>query len=162
MARRIEECLAAKLSAIKAKDVMTRSVITVKEQDNLSDVADLLIKVKISGIPVIDKDKKMVGIITTTDLLNLMRDIKKGRLPTAGGEGHINPKVKDVMKKRVHTATESQNLLDIVDIMCEKKVHTIPIVKDNIIVGVIGRRDMMMYFYAAVRDCVDELKDRQG
>lgn len=158
MARKVEEKIADKLSAVKVKDVMTRSVITVKEQDTLSDVADLLIKVKISGIPVVDKDKKMVGIITTTDLLNLMRDIKKGGFPSSNTEGHVNPKVKDVMKKHVYTATETQTLLDIVNMMCEKKVHTIPVVKDGMLIGVIGRRDMMMYFYAAVRDCVDEIQ----
>ena len=58
MAQRIEEIITEKLSKIKIKDVMTRSVITTTTDEPLSDLADILIKTKISGVPVVTGDKK--------------------------------------------------------------------------------------------------------
>ena len=52
---KIEERIAEKLNRIKVKDIMTRSVMTTHEEETLSDLADLLIRTKISGVPVVDR-----------------------------------------------------------------------------------------------------------
>ena len=158
MGQKIEEKISEKLNRIKVKDVMTRSPITTTEEETLSDLADLLIKTKISGVPVLNKDKKIVGIITTTDFLDLMGKIKQGSFEEVGHAANVNPLVKGVMTKNVVTITDGHTLLDAVNIMCEKNIHTLPVVKDERLVGVIGRRDVIMYFYAAVRDSIEELK----
>ena len=151
----IEEKIGEKLSRIKVKDIMTRSVMTTKEDETLSDLADLLIRTKISGVPVI-KDNKIAGIITTTDLLKLMSKIKDGAYAKTGGTTASNPTVKTFMTTNVSTVAETDTLLDIVNIMCAKNIHTLPVMRSDKIVGIVGRRDVIMYFYAALRDSVQE------
>ena len=158
MVQRIEERITEKLSKIKIKDVMTRSVITTTTDEPLSDLADILIKTKISGVPVVTGDKKILGIITATDFLNLMDKIKQGAFGTLKEGKGINPKVHHVMTRNVTAITETHTLLDVVNIMCEKEIHTLPVVREEKLIGVIGRRDVIMYFYAAVRDAIEELK----
>ena len=62
------------------------------------------------------------------------------------------------MSKNVVAVAENQTLFDVVDIMCEKKIHTIPVLRGEKLVGVLGRRDVIMFFYAAVRDSIEEFK----
>ncbi len=157
MANKIEEKISEKLNRIKVKDIMTRSVMTTHEDETLSDLADLLIRTKISGVPVI-KDNIVSGIITTTDLLKLMGQIKEGAFAKTGASSDSNPTVKMFMTRNVSTVTEENSLADIVDIMCAKNIHTLPVVRDNKLVGIVGRRDMIMYFYAALRDSIQENK----
>ena len=157
MSQKIEEKITEKLNKIKVKDVMTRSVITTTEDETLSDLADLLIKTKISGVPVVDGEKKIVGIITTTDFLDLMGKVKDGYFSHPGQGTSANPRVNHVMTKDVTTITEGHTLLDVVNMMCTKGIHTLPVVRDEKLIGIIGRRDIIMYFYAAVRDSIEEL-----
>src|SRR3989338_699713 len=157
MSQRVEERISEKLNRIKVKDVMTRSVITTQEDETLSDLADLLIKKKISGVPVLNHENKIAGIITTTDFLDLMGKIKAGVFTALGEKAGANPRVKSVMTKNVVTITENHTLLDAVNIMCLKNIHTLPILKDDNLIGVLGRRDIIMYFYAAVRDSIEEV-----
>jgi len=156
MNEKVKERIATKLKKIKVKDIMTRSVITTSEEETLSDLADLLIKTKISGTPVLNRDKKIVGIITTADFLELMGKIKEGS-STHFGHTAANPRVKSVMTKDVTTLKEEHTLLDVVNIMCERNIHTLPVVRSEKLIGVVGRRDVIMYFYAALRDSVEEL-----
>lgn len=151
----ITEKIAEKLKKIKIKDVMTRSVITTAPEETLSDLADLLIKTKISGLPVVDKAGQMVGIVTTTDLLRAMAQIKEGRFSGLLRTPLEGPAVADIMTKRVSTIREDQSLWDTVELMCGRNIHTIPVVKEGKLIGVVDRDDVMMYFYAAVRDSVE-------
>ncbi len=60
------------LSRLKVKEVMTREPITVPDNYTIEEVAGLLLEHKISGVPVVDDDGKLVGIITKTDLFKLI------------------------------------------------------------------------------------------
>ena len=53
----------------KAKDIMTTDVIVAKKGDTISEVANVLISGKIGGLPVVDEDNKVVGIISETDII---------------------------------------------------------------------------------------------
>ncbi len=153
----IEDKITEKLKKVKVKDIMTRSVITTRQSETLSDIADLLIKTKISGMPVIDQDHGVVGIITATDLFNVMGKINKGGFAAVNPQTRTNPLVQDVMTRDVVTITEGDTLFDVVNIMCDKGIHTLPVLREKKLIGVVGRRDVMMYFYAAVRDSIEEL-----
>ncbi len=153
---KLQAKITEKLNRIKVKDVMTRSPITTTPDENLSDLADIFIKSKISGVPVVNASKKMVGIITTTDFLRLMGEMNKGSFVGLNQEKNANVIVGDVMTKSVMSVNETHTLHDVVNIMCDKKIHTIPVTKDDQLIGVVGRRDVIMYFYAALRDSVEE------
>ena len=61
-----------KLKAIKAIDLMSRFAITVQEDETVTSLAHLMMRFKISGAPVVSKGGEICGIVTATDLFNLM------------------------------------------------------------------------------------------
>jgi len=56
-------------------DVMTRNLITVSQDDDLKDAIELLVENKISGLPVVDQDQKLVGVISAIDVLRYCLDL---------------------------------------------------------------------------------------
>ena len=132
-----------KLKNIKASDLMSSFGITVYEHDLLSQAAHLMMRFKISGMPVLSKDNQIVGIITSTDLMRLMGECvrdKDGSLKAA--------KIGEQMSRSVHTIQEDTPLNKIIQLMTEKNIHTIPVVENHVIVGIIGRRDVLNAFYS--------------
>ena len=63
-----------------AKDIMTTDVIVAKTDDSIANVATLLIKEKIGGLPVVDENNKVVGIISETDIMQKETDIESPRV----------------------------------------------------------------------------------
>lgn len=96
---KVEE-LRTKLRGIRAGSIMTKSVITTTPQTTLTDLADLMIKTRIGGLPVVGKEGKPIGVVTTTDLLIVMGMILD---ETASGEGtpSVNPTVDFAMSSEV-------------------------------------------------------------
>ena len=143
---------------MQAKDIMTTRVLTVSPEMGIPEVAQFLLKNKISGAPVMDENNKLVGIITEDDLI--FQD-KKVHIPTMvnilGGviyleslkhfekeiEKVVGAKVADIMVKDVVTITEETSIQDIATIMIEKKIHLFPVLKDDSIVGVVGKADIV-------------------
>ena len=95
------ERLTRRLRAIKAKDIMTKEVLTTTENDHLAHVADIMIKMRISGLPVVGKKGKMVGMITATDLFILMDMIKSGEVVEDETVAVSNPTVKFAMSTEI-------------------------------------------------------------
>ena len=89
--------LTRKLKSVKAKDIMTKKVITTTEGKNLSDIAKLMTKNRISGLPVLRKKNKLVGLITATDLFVVMDMIKAGDVVSSDMQAISNPTVKFAM-----------------------------------------------------------------
>jgi len=138
-----------RLNEIKAADLMSKFAITMREEDTVDSLAHLMMRFKISGVPVLSRNEDIVGIITVTDLFNLMKaitnDIDNGVELTK----YQNIKINEVMTRDVVSITEETNLGEIIRIMCEKNIHTLPVVdtKEGKIIGVIGRRDVLNAFY---------------
>ena len=63
-----------------AKDIMTSDVIVAKQSDSVSSVAKLLIKEKIGGLPVVNEEYKVVGIISETDILKKEKYVEAPRV----------------------------------------------------------------------------------
>ena len=68
------------MNDLKAKEIMTVDVKTVKKDDTVSDVAKMLIRDKIGGLPVVDEDNKVIGIISETDILKKEKYIEPPRV----------------------------------------------------------------------------------
>lgn len=143
--------LTRKLKSVKAKDIMTKKVITTTEGKNLSDIAKLMTKNRISGLPVLRKKNKLVGLITATDLFLVMDMIKSGDVVSSDMQVISNPTVKFAMSTQTVKIKKNTTLEEIISIMKYKNICTLPVVEGKKIVGVIGRRDVLKNFYAAVR-----------
>lgn len=147
------ETLGKKLKRIKAVDIMSRYAITTTEETTVMDIAHLMMRFKISGVPVLSKNKEeIVGIVTATDLFNLMgksiTEIEKGGTVT----DYHKSSVKTLMSTSVVTIMADTSLYEIMKIMWEKNVHTLPVVvmSNREIVGVIGRRDVINACYGTM------------
>ena len=142
---------------LKAKDIMTVNVVTAKPETTVEELARLLIEHKISGVPVVDGDDQLVGVVTENDLIK-----KNARLhiPTIirlfDAYFLLNSdKVEDEIKKMVAgtvdeicnkdivSLTEETTLEEIATIMSEKKIHLLPVLRDGQVVGIVGKADIV-------------------
>ncbi|ADC69913.1 CBS domain containing membrane protein [Methanocaldococcus sp. FS406-22] len=127
------------LKNIKVKDIMTKNVITAKRDEGVVEAFEKMLKYKISSLPVVDDENKVIGIVTTTDIgYNLIRD--RYTLETTIG---------DVMTKNVITIREDDNILEAIkkmDINGKKEeiINQLPVVdKNNKLVGIISDGDII-------------------
>ena len=143
---------------LKAKDIMTAEVITVKMETTVNELAEILWKNKISGAPVLDDDGNVVAVVTENDLID---QSKKIHIPTMISlldsviflesskktEKEIKKMagntVQDICSHELVTVDEETGLDEIATIMANKKVHTLPVMLDDNLVGVIGKIDII-------------------
>ena len=143
---------------ITAKDIMTREVKTARLDMPVQELAAMLYESKIGGVPVVDDEGKVVGVVTENDLID---QNKKLHIPTmvsfldsvifidsaASFEKEIKKMtgsvVGDVCSERLLTVDEDAGLEDIASIISEEGVHTLPVLRDGKLVGVIGKTDLI-------------------
>ena len=117
---------------LKAKDVMTREVITIDPEVGLEETIARLVNNKISGMPVCDKDGKVVGMISEKDILNFIFS------------GNINhTKVKEAMSTHIISFPPDAELDKIALVMGEKQIRRVPILENGKLVGVVSRRSII-------------------
>lgn len=117
-----------------AKDIMTKDIITLKETATAKEAIHLILDKRISGIPVVKNDMTLVGIITEKDLLQCC-------FYDSGDE----VKLTDIMTTDVFTMNEDTDLFEINDFFMNHNYKRLPILKDNKLIGIISRKDMLRY-----------------
>ncbi len=146
---------------MKAKDIMNRQIITVTEEMTVDETARILLDNKISGVPVVDEQNKVIGIVSETDLIYREKhlhipsfiSILDGVIfleSTKELEYQVRKmaafKVKDVMTKKVLTIHEDTELEDIVDKIVEKKINRLPVIDSKgKLVGIVTRSDILRH-----------------
>lgn len=117
----------------KASEIMTRPVISAKENASARDVAMQLLAGIFSGMPVTDDEGKVVGIITEMDILRAVSE----------GKELVRTVAKDIMTPDVAKATPDAAADEIIKIMEDFHIMRLPIVKDDRLVGIVSRSDIM-------------------
>ena len=135
------------------KEMMTKNVITVSPEASLKEVGSLIKEKKISGLPVVTEGGTIVGIVTLTDLLNLLSRIYQWKQLEEGDEAvnlsdmfekeKTTSKVADIMTKNVIALREDDSLDDVMKLMFDNKIHTIPVTKEGVLIGIVGKRDLI-------------------
>lgn len=135
------------------KEIMTHDVVTVKPETTLKELAKVIKEHQINGVPVVTADGALAGVITMTDLLKILKDInywdsiEKIKPGIGVKEAFIREKeqatVGKKMTRQVSTVCEDDSVDHVVDLMCKHNIHTIPVVKDNKLVGIIGATDII-------------------
>jgi len=143
-----------------AKDIMTRKVIVVKEDMRVSDLIELFLKNEISCAPVVDRKKKLVGIVTKTDILSRFMNFDldftlkaglKDILESHPDKGEIKvsseteSKVGQIMTPNPITASENTAVEKLAEVMIENGIHRLIIKKVGKIVGIVSTLDMLYY-----------------
>ncbi len=136
------------IKMLMAKDVMTADVITVAPDTTIRTVAELLVTQGISGVPVLDKSV-LVGIVTEGDLLHRAeigtaarpvswwsRIFKNKAVLAAEYSREHSTRVVDVMTKDVVTVEESTPIADIADLLAQRKIRRVPVMRSGKVVGI--------------------------
>lgn len=111
---------------MQAKDIMTRDVVTVTPATSVKALAKLLIQNQITGVPVVDKNGKIVGIVSDADIVS-----KKAR------------QVKSIMTGEVISVGEETPVEKIARLMTVHKLKRVPVIRGDKVVGIVSRADIV-------------------
>lgn len=142
---------------MKVREIMTEPVLVVNQDRSLEEVAYMMLNNKIGGLPVVDDEGKIVGMVTETDFSAKEHAIPFSRnyAPQLFGDWmskeHIERayesartvRVKEIMTKPVLTIGEDDSVAEAVRRMLNERVHRLPVVRDGIPVGIITRHDLL-------------------
>lgn len=141
-----------------AKDVMTWNVVTARPEHTVLSTVRKMIDHGISGMPVIDASRQVVGIVSEADLLR-RSEIGTEKPRTAwrrflAGPGKLaedyvrthGRKVGEIMTVPVETVTETAPLEDIVAMMEKRRIKRVPVVRDGKLIGIVTRMDILRAF----------------
>ena len=141
------------------KDFMTKDVIAVKENDNIKSLFKLMDEHVILGVPVVNSDNQVIGIVTESDLIDHFTTLKSPRGVSLLGsivfldninefnenlKDHCAEIVKDLMTTEVITINPDADLLDAINLMSEHDITRLPVVDENRkLLGIIARTDIV-------------------
>jgi CBS domain-containing protein len=143
---------------IKAKDIMTRNVVTVTPETEVSDVAGLLLEKHFNGVPVVNSAGNLVGIICQSDLIVEQKKLPIPSVftildtlipiyPPGKTEKEVQKiaaiKASDAMTPDPLTVGPEAGIDEIASIMVNKGFHTIPVMESGKLVGIIGKEDIL-------------------
>jgi len=121
---------------IKAKDVMTKEVISAKTDIPIYEAVRILRKNEITGMPIVEDDMTLVGVLTEKDVLRLFY----------AGEDEKNKTVNDYMTRPAVSYKEGDTLQSICDFMMINYFRRVPVTsKEGKVVGIISRPDVIDY-----------------
>jgi CBS domain-containing protein len=153
---------------LQARDIMTQAVLTVSPETLVSDLAKTLVGKNIGGVPVVDADGRLVGIVTQSDLVARAQELE---LPPALNildfhlylevpshlfrklEKMLGATVGDIMSPKPVTVSPDTPVPRLAALMDRQKVHTLPVLEGEKIVGIIGKIDLVR---ALAREWADE------
>jgi len=140
------------------RDLMTASVFSVRIDTPVSDIARLMSKHHVSGVPVLGPHDELAGIVTELDLI-----VRNGRLEMPVFlqvfdallplelPGHLAARLRhmlgtraeDVMTRDVHTVTPDTSVEDLVDLMVKRRVNPVPVLENGRLAGIVSRSDLV-------------------
>lgn len=143
---------------IKAKDIMEKNIITLSPDTEISKAVEILLKNHINGVPVVNADGELMGILCQSDLIFQQKDIPippifailDSVFPLSSSKSLEDQfqkmaatKVSQAMVKKVATVTPDTSVSEIAGLMVEKHFHTLPVVEGKKLVGIIGKEDVL-------------------
>jgi CBS domain-containing protein len=143
---------------LKVKDIMTREVKTVSPATEITHAAKLLLSERINGAPVVNKSGELVGILCQSDLIAQQKSIPIPSLFTLL-DGYIPltlssrldrevekiaaTKVENAMTPDPITVNSDTDIEKVAGLMVEKNYHTLPVVDGGVLVGIVGKEDVL-------------------
>lgn len=111
---------------MKVKDIMTTDVVSVQIDSEIEDAARLMAHHRISGLPVMDKDNQLVGLVTEYDLIS-----KQGS--TIG----------DLMTQGIISITPETDVSQVAELLSSRRIRRVPVMQGSRLVGIISRSDLI-------------------
>jgi CBS domain-containing protein len=143
---------------LKAKDIMTRDILSVTPDTEIVKAAKILLKNRINGLPVIDDSGKLVGILCQSDLVAQQKSIPipsvftllESFVPLTSMK-RIDKEVekiaaltvKQAMTPNPVTVGPETDIEDVAKLMVDQKYHTLPVMEGDKVVGIVGKEDVL-------------------
>jgi CBS domain-containing protein len=140
---------------MKAADIMTRNVVSVQPETTILQAADLMLQHRISGLPVVDSDGRVVGIVTEGDFLRRIETGTQRQRPRwvelLVGPGRLaeeyvrssSRRIEDVMTQPVQTIGEDTPVGDVVELMERRRIKRLPVLRGDKLVGIVSRANLL-------------------
>ena len=142
---------------MRVQEIMRHPVITAGKDTPLNEVAALMLKHQIGCVPIVGKKGELLGVITETDFMPRLRNLPFSTyrmpyllghwLPMEGSQDVYtkvgNLKAKDLMSACSFTAKEEDLTDYVVAEMLERQMHHVPVLRGNLLVGIVTRHDML-------------------
>jgi CBS domain-containing protein len=156
---------------MRVRELMTEQVLTIGPEAPIKDVARILVDSRISGMPVCDIEGHVLGVISEGDILYKEHDPRDSHL--GGPLGWIvdgTPDYAGYAKAQALTARKAmtspavtiapwESVADAARIMCERHVNRLPVVKDERLVGIVTRSDLVRAFTRSDEEIEHEVKE---
>lgn len=126
---------------VKAKDIMSTTLTTVHEYANVMEVIKLLVEHNVTGLPVVDDEGRLLGMVTEKDILMLL-------LYDPNVKGKT---VTDLMTTEITHFDEDENLMSIFESLVRSNFRRVPILSEGRLVGIVSRRDIIKFLSAKAK-----------
>jgi len=120
---------------IRAKNIMSKKLLTVTEGTNIRHVMKLLSENRVTGLPVVSEDMSLLGIVTEKDILEVLLYGKDIKSKTA----------RDLMATDIVFFEEDEDLMTIFRTLVEGNFRRVPILSDGKLTGIISRTDIINF-----------------
>ncbi len=149
---------------MQVKDVMTRNVISVQATDLVLKAARVMLQNRISGVPVVDKQGALVGILTEGDFLRRSELGTQRRRPKwlefIIGPGRLadeyvhtsGRKVEEIMTPDPYTVSEDDALQEVVELMERRHIKRLPVMRGGQMIGIVSRANLMHALASLARE----------
>lgn len=143
---------------VNVKDIMSKDIISVTPDTEIAQVAKLLLEKRINGVPVVDDDGRLVGIICQSDLIAQQKNIPipslftllDGFMPLTSLKRLDREVEKIAATQASHAMTHNPETVgpetaieDVAALMVDKGFHTLPVVEGGKLVGIVGKEDVL-------------------
>lgn len=143
---------------LTAKDIMTTDVVTLTPEADIATAAKLLLEKHINGVPVVNEEGKLKGILCQSDLVAQQKTMRMPSLFTLL-DGYIAftsntemekeiskisaTNVEQAMTSSPKTISPDTTIEEIANLMINKKIYTLPVIEDGMLIGVVGKEDIL-------------------
>ncbi len=148
------------MSSNLVKDIMTKDVIAVRKNFTIGQLSKILLKNKISGVPVVDEEGRLIGMVTDVDIITedmkpvfpiyfdpliisyaFIENFEKYKKDITE---YLETPVEEIMKRRVKYVRENTPVSEAARIMVREKINRIPVVdENNKVIGIVARADII-------------------
>ena len=132
---------------IPITSVMTKEVFTVKESTSIYEAMALLTEHKISGLPVVDDDMNITGILSEKDVLRILLDHRAA----------VNDTVSQYMSTQIVSFPDTADAIEICQFFVKSNIRRVPIARNGKLVGIVSRRDIV----ALIIEAKDKLSQQR-
>lgn len=125
-----------------AEEMMTKDVITVTKDTPIREAMEIMLKERISGLPVVEDDMTLAGIISEKDVVGLLYDT----------ESLEQKQVRNFMTERAISFDRDDSLVDICDFLAKNLFRRVPVTSEGKVVGIISVPDIIRYTLALAHE----------